>query len=174
VDALEPNGPKTATYDAYKDCIEYLQRKGIQGAQQSRIIVITDGGDNFSGPENFKKYENLQLHLKKQHLMIHTIFLHMSTKNDGSKELAHALGWEYKQIRANNVDLVSKGYLIDYPSEYTGMGFTERQKTKRIEATMERAPVPPETTPILQKHPQSKRTEIGKILVKESVEPILE
>ncbi|CAF3140512.1 unnamed protein product [Rotaria sp. Silwood2] len=103
--------------------------------------------------------------------MISTILLHISANNDGSKELAHALGWKYKQIRETNVDLVINDYLVDYPCEYTGMPVIERQKTKRLQAVMKRAPVSPEATPIVQGHPRSQRTEIENILVRE---PMLE
>ncbi|CAF2970754.1 unnamed protein product [Rotaria sp. Silwood2] len=98
--------------------------------------------------------------------MIRTIFLHKSTKNDGSKELAHALGWKHKQIRETNVNLVINDYLVDYPCEYTVMRVSGRQNTKRLQAVIKRAPVPPEATPILQGHPRSQRTEIEKILVR--------
>jgi len=170
VDELKPDGPKTATYDAYENCIQYLRREGFQGAQQRRIIVITDGGDNSSVSENLEKYKNLQLHLQKQNLMIRTILLHISTNDDGSKELAHALDWEYKQIRKANVHRVINSYLWDYPSEYTRMSIAERQKTIRCQARINNAPVPP-TAPIFREHQKSKQTEKGKILVKE---PILE
>lgn len=59
--------------------------------------MITDGEDNFSLPENIEKYKNLELHLKQQQFMIRTIFLHMSTNNDKSREVAHKLGWDYKR-----------------------------------------------------------------------------
>jgi hypothetical protein len=36
VNELVPNGPYTATYDAYKDCVEYLRKKGFEGAQERR------------------------------------------------------------------------------------------------------------------------------------------
>jgi hypothetical protein len=42
---------------------------------------------------------------------------------------------------------VERGYLVDYPSEYTGMRVAERLLCQAID----RAPVPPEITPILQK-----------------------
>ncbi|CAF3322386.1 unnamed protein product [Rotaria socialis] len=169
VNELKPAGPTTATYDAYKESIDYLKKDASQSAQERRIIIITDGGDNNSNPENVSKYANIQISLEKQNFMLRTILLQTSTNSNGSKQLAHELGWEYKQIRKDNVDLVTKSYLIDYPSEYTGMNRSEREKTKNFQATMERAPIPPQTAPILHEHTSSKTTNIGKILLTETI-----
>ncbi len=51
------------------------------------------------------------------------------------------------QLHMMHTKTVERGYLVDYPSEYTGMRVAERLLCQAID----RAPVPPEITPILQK-----------------------
>jgi len=112
---VEANEQKTALYDAVTFSMEELKKR--TSSTIKRLILLTDGGENFSNDENIKKQIE-KIKMDKKSLQIKMMMIDVAgSPNPKTKKEAEQLGFTYISANGKNIGDITKSFLNQFPSQ---------------------------------------------------------
>jgi len=105
LDSLKPIGKNTALFDSVIECQNELMK--LAHSSQLRLVILTDGGDNYSSQES-KSSQNLkalaEAKLKGKSLNIYTAIYGIGGDTKAIKKMAEDLGAKFHHLQKDNVE----------------------------------------------------------------------
>ena len=151
---LKPDGKDTALFDAIGPCLERFEALtttlGNVDVPQ-HLIILTDGGDNFSPTSAVLAHANqLKLTSKKLHVSGHIVLVGDRNRR-GSRMLSDALGYQFHHFNGGNASEFSQSLLQRLSIENDAARASTVTNQEQTNFLLTRLPSVPNTVERVQK-----------------------
>jgi hypothetical protein len=117
---IKPTGKQTALFDAVKNCLDEFERYQDERPSHNiafRLIVMTDGGENFSNIEN-KSDPSLskitEIVQKAKQLQVYCALYSIGGNAGETKKVCDKMNFIYHDLCEDNVDEKAKDYELKF------------------------------------------------------------